>query len=1327
MRKLSILFLGVCLSIAASAQENPYLFRLLDTESGLPDNQVRNMTMLPDGMMCIQTSSMLNLYDGSSCRSYAYNPIEIPYTEYSGLTSTFYDRKDNLLWCTTRDNIWIFNLNTREFEYDIRSRLSGYGFEGDDAAGLFIDDDDDFWIMSDGGELWFCNRRSGAAEKISLPEGMTTPIVFEQYNDIIWMLSLNGTLAEYDRGIKTFRSVKRNLIRENNSSHLDIEICSKGDVWIMYNKNLLCYNPKQDEIQEFDRIRLGKRDLFTSMAMDHEDRLWVGTARSGVSIVSCNDKSVTTLPYLEQKDGKKIYHHTDISQIYADHRKGVWVATLSEGLLYWSQDIYNLHTINGGSLSGGQMPDESVKCMTEDKDGDILIGTIKGLLRYNPKTNSMNIPYEELKDELCISLYRDSRDRIWLGTFYNGAFCIDNGRIRHYWWPEYNTVDASYLDSSPNYNCVRSFYEDDKGNFWISVYGGIGKFDPETGDISMLRDRHPEIERFMIVRDICTHKDGHLLVCGDNGSFIYSPEEDKVWLSENDNRQSNQAIADDRNLLWTATAGGLAVTDLDNDKEYMVEGTGGLGNSGIMSLACDDLGNIWASTFSKISRISAIRTEEGYNFAVSTFNKEDGVRAGAFFQKSVLKHSSGDIYFGGAHGITAVSPKKLYQENYKTSPVISSVSVNGKTLASSEKELTLSHDESFISFTFSNLNYANPTHTTYKYKLENFDRDWNTIYSQALGRATYTYLEPGDYEFKAIAANNDSDWSEEAATVRITIRPPFYQSDLAYLIYTLLIIGICFITYKAIVKSARKKLIDKQRQEMQRQRENLDQMKFRFFTNISHELRTPLSLILLPLESMMKEVTDKQMLSRLETMHGNARQLLQLVNHLLDFRKLEMGGEKLELVNGNIGEFTENILNYFRDAADKKGISIEYEDNTHSPIMAFDKAKIQKIINNLLSNALKFTSDGGHISVRLYQSGTEKGDMLSIEVADSGVGIPQKDLANIFDRFYQSRNAADVSGGSGIGLSIVKQYAEMHGGSVHVESEQGKGTCFRIEIPMWLKTGDAESVQPMEEDITAEPADITAAEKKYSILVVDDNDDFRNYLSGTLSRNYEVYCAKNGEECIELINRKEPDILISDVMMPGIDGFEVTRRLKTNIMTSHIPVILLTARASDETRLKGYENGADAYITKPFQMELLEARIRNLIDERRKRISDFSKSSDITPSAVSYTTVDEKLMTQIIESIERNIGNPNYSVEELSSDVCMHRMNLYRKLQSLCGMTPSEFIRTMRLKRAAQILKTNPTVSITELAESVGFNVTRYFTKHFKEMYGVTPSQYRDN
>lgn len=1200
-----------------------YQFRILDASGGLPENSVRDMLMLPDGLMCIQTTSFLCFYDGASCRNYRWDPVRVPYLEYSGQCRLSYDEDLSYVLIRTRDRSWAFDMHERAFVYDVDQPLSPNG-----------DDMDVFF-------------------------------------------------------------------REGYSSRTETAETSDGQRWFMSDKHIVHYHPLTGKVTEYESISPDSDDLFTSIAVDRDDNLWIGTARSGVRVLY-RDGSSFHFPFLVRIDGKPVYPHSDISKIYADPQGGVWIATQQEGLMYWHRDIIRIRTVNSAYLQEGSMLDESVKCLAETSDGRVLVGTVHGLYRYDPESGTMDVPFAQLKDELIIGLTVDSSGIIWVGSFYNGLYSIDGTRIRHYSYPQEYNVDVSYQYATPNLNCVRALAKDTAGRYWISVYGGVGSFDPESGDIHLLRDNHPELSRYMVVRDLFMNPDGSFIAAGDNGRFQYDPSSDLVVPIDTIDAYTLtcQIIKDAAGRVWMAESEGLTMWDpsAGAGRKFLEFGM-------VMGLTADNLGNIWAASNRGVVRITP--GPDG-TFSHTVYNQKDGVDCGAFLQKSVLYHSDGTLYFGGASGFCMINPSSMILSDYGIPPMISSFKVQGEERT--YDGVSLAYNETSLEISFTNLNYANPLHTTYRYRLEGFDKDWHTETSALQGTAGYTFLKPGKYMFTVQAANNGTDWSPETR-IPIEVKPPFYLSRWAYALYTLFLVAavvgiILFFSHKEKQKLALRAVEDQHRQE-----EELNQMKFRFFTNVSHELRTPLSLIILPLESLMKEKEGTDEYSRLDTMHRNAKSLLDLVNHLLDFRKVEMGGEKLMLRMGNFTDFVASVIGTFRDAAAKKNIHLSLADASSNPMMSFDSTMMQKVINNLLANALKFTPEGGSVEVRL--SDKQEGWM-RLDVSDTGIGIPSADLPRIFDRFYRSGNALS-SNGSGIGLSLVRQYAEIHQGRVSVESEEGNGATFSVFLPTNL---EEEDLAPDEELVSM------VSDMRKRIMVVDDNADFRHYLCEELSKEFLVSDAADGEECLRQLDTVQPDILVTDVMMPKMNGFDLTRHIKENVETSHIPVILLSARMSEDVRTEGYGCGADSYLTKPFRMEMLQVRIKNLLEEREKRIRSFSGNAEVSPMHVTITTVDQKLMARITERLEANMDNTEYSVEEMASDVGMHRMNLYRKIQSLYGMTPSEFIRTMRLKRAAQLLMDDPNLNVSEVAYMVGFNTPKYFTRYFKEMFGVLPSQY---
>ena len=1296
------------------------LFRHLSTRNGLPDNNIRCVTMLPDGLVCIQTATALSLYNGATSEIYRYNLSELPYSEYNGMSKLVFDGKENILWCRNQNNVWVFDMDKRVFEYDISDRLESCGLPVGGLAGVFIHSFGDRWFIINDGSIWISPSDGGPVRRKVLPSGMRGPLQVEEYGHKVWILSLNGMLTQYDCLMDEFTMPSRIGAGSvpGASSRFEMEVAGDGTVWIMFDKNLYTFDPETERIIEADFIHLSEYDLLTSIEIDEDGKLWIGTARSGLSVYNQSDGSYESFPYIECINGNKIYPHTDISDIYADDYGGIWVATQTEGLAYGDESIIHLNTINSQTISSGMMRDESVKCILPSDDGGILFGTVKGLMKYDPLHNSVTVPYPELSRELCISLYRDSRSRLWVGTFYDGVFCIDENGIRQFSYPEMGSMEVSYQESTPNKNCVRCIMEDSNGVFWISVYGGVGRLNPDTGEIELMRDKHSGLDKYMIVRDICQLGDDIAMAGGDNGSYLFSLSDGSPIIdvaNGSDDHICNQIIKDSRGLVWIAENEGLKVISPDGSSSFVT-------GKGMTSLAMDKLNNVWAASFNEIYRIRVSEKTGGqYDFSLTGYGEGEGVNVGSFSQNASVATDDGMLYFGGSAGICTANTNSMFLENHDVPPYVFSFQVNGKERKLDNGSIVLKNDESALTMLFTNLNYANPSMSSYRYKLEPLDKEWQEINSQALGQARYTYVPPGQYVFTVMSAYNGTDWNTVPTTIDIVIRPPFLKSTGAYVLYAVLSVALAVLVFLWQLSKVRKRNAERNEREERRRKDELDQMKFRFFTNISHELRTPLSLILLPLEKLIREESDSAKVSRLETMRTNANELLNLVNHLLDFRRIEMGGEKMHLAKGNVGEFVEVSANAFMDAMSKKGITLEVDNALSRSIMAFDSSQMRKIINNLLSNAMKFTKPGGYVNVRLYNDPEDKFCMV---VSDTGEGIEKQDMDKIFDRFYRSK-LSEGQPGTGIGLSIVKQYVEMHNGSISVRSERGKGTSFTVTFPTDLlpengsEAGVVDSAARTSQEVP--PGD---GECRTKLLVVDDNAEFRNYLYEDLSHRYEVFTAEDGKDCMKKIHEVQPDIVICDVMMPNMDGFEVTKAVKTSINTSHIPVILLTARASDDFRLEGYETGADAYLTKPFQMEILEARIRNLIDERQKRIAYFSKTVEVSPKEITITSMDQKLMTRIMECIEKNMDNAGYSVENLSADVGMHRMNLYRKIQSLTNMAPLEFMRTMRLKRAAQIIAGDPNLNVSEVAMMVGFNTTKYFSKYFKEMFGVTPSQY---
>ena len=654
-----------------------------------------------------------------------------------------------------------------------------------------------------------------------------------------------------------------------------------------------------------------------------------------------------------------------------------------------------------------------------------------------------------------------------------------------------------------------------------------------------------------------------------------------------------------------------------------------------------------------------------------------------------------------------------------------------------EKELNdvenveFDYKQNIFSVSFASDNYNLPEKTQYMYKLEGFNNDWLTL-PLGVHNVTFTNLAPGKYVLRVKAINSDGYVGIKEATLGIVVNPPFWMSWWAYLLYAVGLVIVLFLARYRMLKREREKFHLQQIENEVAKNEEINNMKFRFFTNVSHELRTPLTLIISPLEGMLKETTDELQSTRLQLMYRNAQRLLHLVNQLLDFRKGEMSTHQLSLSEGDIISYVHSVCNSFLLMADKKHIQFSFFSGIDTFSMAFDADKVGKIVMNLLSNAFKFTPEGGRVTVMIeHVAGTP--DILEIKIADTGIGISDVDKEHIFERFYQAgHKGVEETTGNGIGLSLVRDFVTLHEGEVKVFDNIGMGSVFVIQFPVkhvetqvqlpeetGMPAGDEEDKEMKEE------AREEMERKNFPLLlIVDDNEDFRIFMRYSLELQYRVKLAVNGKEAWEMMQEELPDLVISDVMMPQMDGNELCRLIKQDKRTAHIPVILLTARQNTEAKLEGLQTGADDYVTKPFNMTILVLRIRKLIElSRYHRVTQGM--IDPAPSEIVITSLDEKLIEKAIKYVEDNMSRTELSVEELSRELGMSRVHLYKKLLQITGKTPIEFIRVIRLKRAAQLLRESQ-LHVSEVAFEVGFNNPKYFSRYFKDEFGVLPSVYQE-
>jgi len=1345
--KVAVSFLLLMLCVAAAvaaavAADEAYVFRHIDIADGLADNQIRSITMTPDGRLTVTAMTSLNIYNGASFEYIFQNKNMRYYWDYNRFLKERYSFREyydaqGRLWTKAPDYLSLFDPRTNCFISNIDSILNDFGVSGK-LINLFIEGGN-YWFLTADSLLSRYDVATGSltlVEECSGDEGL--PYEMAMYKNLCWLLYSGGLLKCYDAGSGEYIMKDEFFTDKINeaSNFISFQATKNGDLWLMYNHAVYFRGKTEHQWRKVATIS-GASNFFTCMALDGDENVWLGTSWSGLRRIDAVSHKVETINGLPLDKGG--YMNNDIQCVFVDPDDGLWVGTLWQGVCYYHPARRKFQLVQT-RRSETHITNESIRCFMEESDGTILLGTLyDGVLRYNPATGAISRAFADVVPaELVLSLYRDRSNRLWIGTFLSGFYCFDGKTVRRY--NNYTIAESDFT----NRNMSRAIYEDPRGRFWVSVANqGVGELFPETGKIAMLRDKHPEIAYHRKNLGIYPVDSNTFAAYGESGLYFYNTETDSITIPpESDNLIHYCIYRDHKGRVLYGTEQGIRIVEPHSGKSYNVDMQSGMPNNNVLSIEEDDSGFIWASTATGITRIEI---SDDYRFSIVNFDKDDGLQNGKFFENSSLKTRDGVMYFGGYNGFNIFNPSQMPYNKSEKKPIFTALRLfnfpvdektpfNGRQIIDrplrNMQEIRLRHNENYITVEFSGLNFVNPARTCFRYKLENYEQNWNETPPLSLGSATYTGLAPGTYRFTVYSANSDKMWSNQPAEITFIIAPPFWKTVYAFILYALVIVLIAIMISWFAARRLQRRRAAKAEIERERQRAELDMLKLRFFTNVSHEFRTPLTLILSPLEALMQKEGDGKLRAKLSNIHRNARNLLNLVNQLLDFRKLEMKGEELHLGYGDVVAFTDNFCQSFMDIAENEQKDISLNIKEESLYMYFDRDKLQKILNNLLSNAFKYTPEGGWITVTLQKSLKEGREYAMLQVADSGAGIPAENIERIFDRFYQvDSGGANRQQGSGIGLHLVKEYVSLHGGHISVESQVSQGSVFTVLLPADLqpeKGIEAETVAAPVEGGGKDNMAPTSDGKRHTVEIVEDNAEFRRFLAEQLSDRYRIIEASDGAEGEQLALKEFPDLLITDLMMPEVDGIELCKRLKTNIETSHIPVIMLTARASDEARYSGYEAGADEYISKPFNFDILLLRITKLIEQMERRRAEFHKNIEVSPSKITITSLDEKLLAKALECVENNMDNTEFSITDLSEALALSRPNLYRKMQSVTGETPAGFIRSIRLKRAAQLLR-DTDLSISEIADRTGFNNIKYFNIHFKEAFACTPSAYRKN
>ena len=1320
-----------------------YQFKHLEVSDGLSNNSVNTICKDRDGFMWFGTTTGLNRYDGYTFKIYQHaenDPGSLP----DNYITDIVEMPDGRFWVNTGRGYVLFDKEQDCFITDVTGFMKNLE-SGGVPEQVFVDREGNT-CLSVAGEGCYRYKEGGkrlffSYVEHSLPEHGVTQIA--ECSDGLLLIYNTGLLVCLDRAtlaIKWKSDEIKKYIPAGKTIEFSLFVDRDNCIWAYSLMGIWAYDCGTKSWRtDLTAIWSSRPDVIIhAVAQDIEGRIWVGKDYDGIDVLEKETGKVTSL-VAHDDNGRSLPHNT-IYDLYADRDGIMWVGTYKKGVSYYSESIFKFNMYEWGDIT----------CIEQADENRLWLGTNDhGILLWNRSTGKAEPFWRDAEGQLpnpVVSMLKSKDGKLWVGTFNGGLYCMDGSRVRSYKEGVGNTLAS---------NNVWALVEDDKGRIWIASLGGglqclepvSGTFETYTSSNSALLENN--------VTSLCWVDNNTLFFGTANqgvGMMDMRTREIKKIQGQSGNvKLSNDAVnhvyKDSRGLVWIATREGLNVYDTRRHVflglSFVAEAKGNF----IAAITEDQERNMWVSTSRKVIRVTVASDGKGsYLFDSRAYNSEDGLQNCDFNQRSIKTLHNGIIAIGGLYGVNVFAPDHIRYNKMLPNVMFTGLSLfdeavkvgqsyGGRVLI--EKELNdvenveFDYKQNIFSVSFASDNYNLPEKTQYMYKLEGFNNDWLTL-PLGVHNVTFTNLAPGKYVLRVKAINSDGYVGIKEATLGIVVNPPFWMSWWAYLLYTVGLVVVLFLARYRMLKREREKFHLQQIENEVAKNEEINNMKFRFFTNVSHELRTPLTLIISPLEGMLKETTDELQSTRLQLMYRNAQRLLHLVNQLLDFRKGEMSTHQLSLSEGDIISYVHSVCNSFLLMADKKHIQFSFFSGIDTFSMAFDADKVGKIVMNLLSNAFKFTPEGGRVTVMIeHVAGTP--DILEIKIADTGIGISDVDKEHIFERFYQAgHKGVEETTGNGIGLSLVRDFVTLHEGEVKVFDNIGMGSVFVIQFPVkhvetqvqlpeetGMSAGDEE-----DKEMKEEAREETERKNFPLLLIVDDNEDFRIFMRYSLELQYRVKLAVNGKEAWEMMQEELPDLVISDVMMPQMDGNELCRLIKQDKRTAHIPVILLTARQNTEAKLEGLQTGADDYVTKPFNMTILVLRIRKLIElSRYHRVTQGM--IDPAPSEIVITSLDEKLIEKAIKYVEDNMSRTELSVEELSRELGMSRVHLYKKLLQITGKTPIEFIRVIRLKRAAQLLRESQ-LHVSEVAFEVGFNNPKYFSRYFKDEFGVLPSVYQE-
>ena len=1359
----STLFLSLLSILQLTAQSHSV--KKLGIEQGLSNNYVVSITQDKQGFLWFATEEGLNKFDGTRFITYYKNDLPHNNQGITGneLNRVYADSKRPIIWIATqRDGLNAYNYDEQTFTAYQHNPENPHSLITNDVTDISpsTQNDDGLWVSTYYRGIEYLNINNGQFTHYnrstvpSLPSNQTWTVLDGGDNNLYIGHVGSGfsIFSLKDKSVKNFQNETGNPTSLPGNDVFCIIKDANGNIWLGTNNGLALYNAANDN---FITFRNNKNDKYATLCSRilsirqlKDNRLWIASELNGIAILNLKQgmflsPEELSIEYIQEGDDSRSLSNASARCIFQDSFDNIWIGTWGGGINFISSKPPLFTTLSYSPIPNNEnsLNNKVASSLCMDRQGRIWIGTDGGGINVFEGEKRIAIYKKESGDipsNFILASLQDSKGNLWFGSYQGGISYYDSRNKR---FRSISLMGQSNLD-------VRTIYEDAQQNIWVGYSGGIVVLNPLTMKIIQHYNTDNSELHSDFIRSIAQDEKGRFWIgtFGD-GLGIYTPNLQKIkTFTQRDGFCSNtinQIIQDKQKRMWIGTGEGLVCflsTDELNYKTYQRKD--GLINTNICAITEDKKGNIW---FSNNKGISCYVTNKGcfYNY-----DHSDDVPAGSFSSSCVTQSKNGQIYFGSINGVCCFNPDITMNEQPAPAAVVTEMKILGRLSnlenndmiinLSKGQNVELSHAQNSFGLTFNVQNYSLVNQVEYVYMLKGLENSWYTVNEN--NSVTFRNIPPGKYEFLIKARIHNQKWPEEATSLTIRINPPLWLTWWAKLIYILVSISITYLILHAYKKKLDLESLYTLEKKNHEQEQELNQERLRFYTNITHELRTPLTLILGPLEDMQKEASlPAKQAQKLSVIHQSALRLLNLINQILEFRKTETQNKKLCVSKGNIAPLIYEIGLKYKELNQNTKIDFRIQIEKEEMFLFFDKEIITIVLDNLISNAIKYTEQGC-VTLSLHQTMRNEVAYTEIKVSDTGYGISAEALPHIFDRYYQESGKHQASG-TGIGLALVKNLVTLHEGEIRAESIQNEGSTFYISLltdNIYPNALHADSTEPVQEEMNQNTEleysqEATLDTSKPILLIVEDNEEIQKYIVESFTDSFEVITANNGEEGKQQALSRIPDIVVSDIMMPVMDGITLCKQLKDDVRTSHIPIILLTAKDSLQDKEEGYEVGADSYLTKPFSASLLRSRINNLLDSRKKLVAQFQAQStpgsqiDLSEKRIVIAEALSKLDNEFIEKItlliEENLSSEKIDINYLSDKMCMSGSTLYRKMKALTGLSTNEYIRKVKMENAERLLLEGK-FNISEIAYKVGMNSTGYFRQCFKEEFGLSPSDY---